>query len=67
MLPIPPIPKVTDMISCLIYLAPEIMLGQESTTKSDSYSFGLLLFELLTKEAPYRCYATLVDIIQGMY
>jgi eukaryotic-like serine/threonine-protein kinase len=36
------------------YAAPEQIAGQPVTTASDIYSLGVLLFELLTGERPYR-------------
>ena len=35
------------------YQAPEIWDGQEATLRSDIYSFGTLVYELCTGEAPY--------------
>ena len=36
------------------YAAPEQILGQPITTAADVYALGVLLFELLTGERPYR-------------
>jgi tetratricopeptide (TPR) repeat protein/tRNA A-37 threonylcarbamoyl transferase component Bud32 len=38
----------------LEYASPEQVLGQHITTASDVYSLGVLLFELLTGQLPYR-------------
>ena len=35
------------------YLAPELVLGQEGSVKSDIYSMGILFFELLTGFVPF--------------
>ena len=35
---------------CLIYRAPEILMDKPYGTSADAYSFGLLLYELLTKK-----------------
>ncbi|MDQ3888954.1 MAG: protein kinase [Actinomycetota bacterium] len=35
------------------YLAPEQALGQEATERSDQYSLGVVLYELLAGEVPY--------------
>ena len=36
-----------------MYLAPEVLAGEPPTTRSDLYSFGVLLFHLLTRTFPY--------------
>ncbi len=36
------------------YMAPEQLSGQEVTLKCDIYALGLVLYELLTGESPYR-------------
>ena len=38
----------------LNYAAPEQILGQPISTAADTYSLGVMLFELLTGERPYR-------------
>lgn len=35
------------------YMAPECLLNQEVTTKSDIYSLGTVLWELMTRKVPY--------------
>ncbi|CAI2173926.1 6123_t:CDS:2 [Funneliformis geosporum] len=35
------------------YIAPEIFLGQEYTTAADIYSFGMIMWELLTGRKPF--------------
>ena len=37
-----------------LYMAPEIWRGDPATRRSDLYSLGILLYELLTGAAPYR-------------
>jgi len=36
------------------YMAPEVLLGRGATEKSDVYSFGICLWELYTREEPYK-------------
>jgi hypothetical protein len=36
------------------YLAPEVAQGEEATAQSDMYSLGIVFFELLTGEKPFR-------------
>ncbi len=37
-----------------LYLAPEILAGEEATVRSDIYSLGVLLYHLVTGEYPIR-------------
>lgn len=38
----------------LAYMAPELLREQPSTKKIDCYSYGVVLWELLTKQAPFE-------------
>ncbi len=35
------------------WLAPEVLLGSNTTAESDVYAFGVLLYEIFTREDPY--------------
>eukprot|EP01102_Stenamoeba_stenopodia_P018241 TRINITY_DN6667_c0_g2_i1.p1 TRINITY_DN6667_c0_g2~~TRINITY_DN6667_c0_g2_i1.p1 ORF type:complete len:585 (+),score=105.90 TRINITY_DN6667_c0_g2_i1:226-1980(+) len=37
-----------------LYMAPEIYLGEPYTEKSDIYSFGIVLWQLFTRNTPYN-------------
>lgn len=37
----------------VIYTAPEILLGRTPTSKSDVYSVGILMWQLLVRETPF--------------
>ena len=41
------------MVGTPAYMAPEVFLGQRYGHKVDSWSLGVLLFELLTNDHPY--------------
>eukprot|EP01104_Vermistella_antarctica_P020132 TRINITY_DN840_c0_g1_i1.p1 TRINITY_DN840_c0_g1~~TRINITY_DN840_c0_g1_i1.p1 ORF type:complete len:1486 (-),score=419.48 TRINITY_DN840_c0_g1_i1:95-4552(-) len=43
-----------DLNPC--WLAPEIMKGEEHSSKSDVYSYGIILWEVLTCDFPFREY-----------
>jgi len=51
------------------WLAPEIMKNEEYTEKADVYSYGIILFELLTREFPFSEYRLLflveVAVLEG--
>ena len=48
-----------------LYLAPEVLAGAPSTTHSDIYSLGVLLFHLLTNR--YPCYAADIDGLRAAH
>mgnify|MGYP003645519537 CR=1 FL=1 len=44
------------MVATPFYTAPEIFNGEEPSTSSDVYSFGILLWEILTRKQPFSSY-----------
>jgi serine/threonine-protein kinase len=42
-----------DYASSLTYMAPEVIRGEPANTRSDIYSLGILLFELLSGQPPF--------------
>ncbi|RHZ82370.1 hypothetical protein Glove_109g375 [Diversispora epigaea] len=52
----------------LPYIAPEVHCGEIYTKKSDIYSMGILMWEVITGETPYDCEHDLdltLDIVNG--
>jgi beta-lactam-binding protein with PASTA domain/serine/threonine protein kinase len=41
------------LIGTVGYLSPELVLGQQADTRSDIYSVGIMLYEMLTGQQPY--------------
>ncbi|KYQ89723.1 SH2 domain-containing protein [Tieghemostelium lacteum] len=50
-----------------LYMAPEMLLNQEYDEKADVFSFGILLWELLTKQEPYnKLYTSYPALVEGV-
>jgi non-specific serine/threonine protein kinase len=41
-------------IGTIAYMAPEVLQGREANAQSDIFSFGVMLFEMLTGQLPFR-------------
>src|SRR5262245_8477923 len=59
-------PRPDHLLGTPLYMAPELWRGEPATRRSDLYSLGILLYELLTGTAPHRGIpmSMLGDIIQ---
>ena len=43
-----------SLVGTVVYLAPEVIRRGKAETPSDVYSFGIMLFEMLTGQQPFR-------------
>ena len=43
-----------DLLGTLRYMAPEVLKGAEADARSDVFSFGAVLYEMLTGEPPFK-------------
>ena len=43
-----------DVLGTLRYMAPEVLKGNEADARSDVFSFGAVLYEMLTGEPPFK-------------
>eukprot|EP00529_Nitzschia_sp_RCC80_P023815 CAMPEP_0113498982 /NCGR_PEP_ID=MMETSP0014_2-20120614/31492_1 /TAXON_ID=2857 /ORGANISM="Nitzschia sp." /LENGTH=460 /DNA_ID=CAMNT_0000393101 /DNA_START=115 /DNA_END=1497 /DNA_ORIENTATION=+ /assembly_acc=CAM_ASM_000159 len=48
--------KLTEMTGSPIYMAPEVANGEDYNEKCDSYSFAILLWQMMEMDAPYKLY-----------
>lgn len=46
--------QTTDQPGTSNYMAPEVLRGREATTRSDLFSFGIVLYELFTHTHPFQ-------------
>jgi len=46
-------PKTNEILGTLQYSAPEYFLGEEGTSRSDIYSLGVIVYEMLSGSLPY--------------
>ena len=44
---------MTSCVGNLYYLAPEVFRGENYTESADVYSYGILVWEVLTRETPF--------------
>jgi serine/threonine protein kinase len=45
---------MTGKIGTYQWMAPEVISGQKYTEKADVFSFGIILWEIASREPPYR-------------
>jgi tetratricopeptide (TPR) repeat protein len=59
--------RAGELIGTIAYLSPEQVLdAQSADVRSDLYALGVVLFELLTGESPYRAATTLPEVLHAI-
>ncbi|MCK6509149.1 bifunctional serine/threonine-protein kinase/formylglycine-generating enzyme family protein [Myxococcota bacterium] len=56
----------TAMMGSMYYAAPELLRGQAATPSADIYSFGVLVYEMLTGELPVGRFALPSAVVAGL-
>ena len=55
----------TDRMGSPMWTAPEVLKGDARDEKADTYSYAMLLFELMTRQLPYSGYAA-AQVVMGV-
>jgi serine/threonine protein kinase len=55
-----------DGLDCCLWQAPEVVMRQEFDHRADIYAFGIILWELLTRERPFNEYEWMTDIADNI-
>ncbi len=56
----------TAMMGSIYYAAPELLRGQAATPSADIYSFGVLVYEMLTGDLPVGRFALPSAVVRGV-
>jgi serine/threonine protein kinase len=59
---------LTEKVGSTPYMAPEVALGKPCNVKCDVFSFGILLYEIISSKVPYHLSiknAYLTKVVQG--
>ncbi len=55
---LPRLTETSSILGTLCYLGPEVFEGREVNERSDIWSFGIVLFEMLTGQLPFKSEST---------
>jgi len=58
--------QTDSVMGSVHYLAPEVARGETATIKSDIYALGVVMYELLTSEVPFRAETAVQVAMQHM-
>lgn len=56
--------NMTPKVGTVSYMAPEVLSAEEYTNKADVYSYGVLLWEIISREEPYGEEEFMFEIIE---
>lgn len=59
--------RTAGLVGTYAYISPEQALGQEFDARSDLYSFGIVLFEMLTGRVPWPARSSIAAIVAHLH
>ncbi len=59
-------PRSFENLILILFLAPEILSGQPYNEKVDTYAFGIILWELVTRQLPFNQLSFISDVASSV-
>ncbi len=56
-----------EPVGTFLWMAPEVAEGKEYTSKADVYSYGIIMYEILTRQEPYEVVNQFWHLLSALY